>query len=41
MCPLNEGKLLEATPEKAAALRGAEGGRAILGAFGLKGSSSR
>jgi 2-keto-myo-inositol isomerase len=38
MCPLNEGKLLEATPEKAAALRAAlKEARAILGAFGLKG----
>ena len=38
MCPLNEGKLLEATPEKAAGLRAAlKEARAILGAFGLKG----
>jgi 2-keto-myo-inositol isomerase len=38
MCPLNEGKLLEDTPEKAAGLRAAlSGARAILGAFGLKG----
>ena len=38
MCPLNEGKLLEATPEKSAGLRAAlKEARAILGAFGLKG----
>ena len=38
MCPLNEGKMLEATPEKAAGLRAAlKEARTILGAFGLKG----
>ena len=38
MCPLNEGKMLEDTPEKAAGLRAALNGiRPILGAFGLKG----
>jgi 2-keto-myo-inositol isomerase len=38
MCPLNEGKMLEDTPEKAAGLRAAlKGARAILGEFGLKG----
>ena len=38
MCPLNEGKMLEATPEKAAGLRTAlKNLRAILGARGLKG----
>ena len=38
MCPLNEGKLLEETPEKAAGLRAAlKGAGAILGDFGLKG----
>jgi len=38
MCPLNEGKMLEDTPEKAANLRaGLKGALAILGEFGLKG----
>ncbi len=38
MCPLNEGKMLENTPEKAAALRAALTGiRPILEAHGLKG----
>jgi 2-keto-myo-inositol isomerase len=38
MCPLNEGKMLDDTPEKAAGLRAAlRGLREILGAFGLKG----
>lgn len=38
MCPLNEGKLLEDTPEKAAGLRVAlKGIRAILGEHGVKG----
>lgn len=38
MCPLNEGKMLEATPEKAAGLRAAlKGAHAILAEFGLKG----
>ena len=38
MCPLNEGKMLEDTPEKAAALRAALTGiRPILEANGLKG----
>ena len=38
MCPLNEGKMLEDTPEKAASLRAAlKGARAILGEHGLKG----
>jgi 2-keto-myo-inositol isomerase len=38
MCPLNEGKMLEDTPEKAEGLRAAlKGARAILGRFGLKG----
>jgi len=38
MCPLNEGKMLEATPEKAAGLRTAlKNLRAILGERGLKG----
>jgi 2-keto-myo-inositol isomerase len=38
MCPLNEGKMLEDTPEKAEGLRTAlRGVRVILGAFGLKG----
>lgn len=38
MCPLNEGQMLEATPEKAAGLRAAlKGAHAILGAHGLKG----
>jgi 2-keto-myo-inositol isomerase len=38
MCPLNEGKMLEDTPEKAEGLRAAlKGARAILGEFGLKG----
>ena len=38
MCPLNEGKLLEATLEKAAGLRAAlKQARVILGEFGLKG----
>jgi 2-keto-myo-inositol isomerase len=38
MCPLNEGKMLEDTPEKAAALRAALTGiRPILEAHGLKG----
>jgi len=38
MCPLNEGKMLEDTPEKAASLRAAlKGARAILGEYGLKG----
>jgi len=38
MCPLNEGKMLEDTPEKAEGLRAAlKGARAILGQFGLKG----
>jgi 2-keto-myo-inositol isomerase len=38
MCPLNEGKMLEETPDKAAGLRAAlKGARAILGEFGLKG----
>ncbi len=38
MCPLNEGKMLEDTPEKAAGLRAAlNGARAILQAHGLKG----
>ena len=38
MCPLNEGKMLEETPEKAEGLRAAlKGARAILGEFGVKG----
>lgn len=38
MCPLNEGKMLEETPEKAAGLRAAlKGAHAILGELGLKG----
>jgi len=38
MCPLNEGKMLEDTPEKAEGLRAAlKGAHAILGEFGLKG----
>jgi len=38
MCPLNEGKMLEDTPEKAAGLRAAlKAAHAILGQFGLKG----
>jgi 2-keto-myo-inositol isomerase len=38
MCPLNEGKMLEETPDKAAGLRAAlKGARAILAEFGLKG----
>ena len=38
MCPLNEGKMLEDTPEKQAGLRAAlNGAREILAAHGLKG----
>ena len=38
MCPLNEGRMLEDTPEKAAGVRAAlKGARAILDEFGLKG----
>ncbi len=38
MCPLNEGKMLEDTPEKAAGLRAALSGiRPILEDHGLKG----
>ena len=38
MCPLNEGKMLEDTPEKAAGLRTAlKGAREILKAHGIKG----
>jgi len=38
MCPLNEGKMLEDTPEKADGLRAAlKGARGILGEFGLEG----
>ena len=38
MCPLNEGKMLEDTFEKAEGLRAAlKGARGILGEFGLKG----
>jgi len=38
MCPLNEGKMLDDTPDKAAGLRAALRGLGeILGAFGLKG----
>jgi len=38
MCPLNEGKMLEATPEKAAGLRAAlKGIHAILSEYGVKG----
>ena len=38
MCPLNEGKMLEDTPEKAAGLRAAlKGAREILKAHGIKG----